>query len=314
MKAMTRWAPVERRHLFWLSFVALFALALAACTREEAAPSREPSGEGEAEGADTVDTAESAAPAAQPALGRIVGRVVLKEGAELPIRPRKRGDAENQVEGCPEIEEADYRPVFEGEDGLVNILVTLTGDRERFFKELPPRAPQEVELVIRANCRLQPRLLGAVVGDALLLKNRSERPMLPYVGVQSFVETLSSGETRRQILESRGVFPVGCGVTGFCGSADLVVLAHPVFDVTEASGRFEIENVPADQDITIHAWHPLFQEVKESVRVPRGETVEVELTIAPLERHTSPSEIRESTETGEGSPNESAQPTEPKKP
>lgn len=270
------------------------------------------------ESAEAIETqeGEQQAPAAEesaarPALGRIVGRVVLKEGASLPSREIKFGDALRSAEGCPEISEADHQPVFfspspanpeAGEDaaressdterperrGLVNILVSLTGDRELFFKELPPRKPQEIELIIR-DCRLEPRLVAGVTGDELLLKNRSDRPMLPFIGQQGFVETLSSGETRRTTLDARGVSRVGCGVTGYCGSADLVVLAHPVFGVTGELGRFEIESVPADQELTLHAWHPLFQEVQQKLTVPRGETVELEIVIEPLPSRAGPS-------------------------
>lgn len=285
----------------WLSALALMsALGLLGCGRDEPAPLPPPV----EEAAPQQEAAPQEERAEAPALGRIVGRVILVEGATLPERTLKFGDADDASEGCPPISEADHRPVFEGDEGLVNILVSLTGDRERFFGALPPRKPAEVDLFIR-DCRLTPRLVAAVVGDDLLLKNRSDRPMLPYVGRQGFVETLSAGETRREKLESRGVFPVGCGVTGFCGSADLVVLAHPAFGVTGPSGRFEIADVPADQDLTLHAWHPLFQEVQQNIRVPRGETVEVELTIRPLPGHQPEAQEEREVEREEEGENES---------
>lgn len=293
-----------------LRFVLFGALAFGLIGCKDAEP------EAASESAEIAETQEGEqAPAAEesaarPALGRIVGRVVLKEGASLPSREIKFGDALRSAEGCPEINEADHQPVFfspssdqetdqeKGEEpsdterperpGLVNILVSLTGDRELFFKELPPRKPQEIELIIR-DCRLEPRLVAGVTGDELLLKNRSDRPMLPFIGQQGFVETLSSGETRRTTLEARGVSRVGCGVTGYCGSADLVVLAHPVFGVTGELGRFEIEGVPADQELTLHAWHPLFQEIQQKLTVPRGETVELEIVIEPLPSRAGPS-------------------------
>jgi hypothetical protein len=230
---------------------------------------------------------EQAQPEPEPAAprgetGTVVGVVRLAEGATLPrARLGASGSATTPPPGCPAITERDHTPVFEVDGKLVNVLVSATGDRATFFPALPEREPAEVELIIGEDCRLAPRLLAAVEGDTLVLKNRAPMAMLPFVGEQDFLESLSSAESRRVKLEKRGVRRVACGLSGYCGGADLVVVPHPVFGVTGVTGELVIDEVPADQDVTLHAWHPLFKETSKTVRVGKGERVEVELVIEP---------------------------------
>jgi hypothetical protein len=62
---------------------------------------------------------------------------------------------------------------------------------------------------------------------------------------------------------------------------EVVTLYHPVFTVSDAEGRFRMTNVPADQDVRITAWHPLFQEIGGTARVSVGGTTTLELVITP---------------------------------
>ncbi|NLY94139.1 MAG: hypothetical protein GXY23_08920 [Myxococcales bacterium] len=228
------------------------------------------------------EAAPKTAEAPKGNVGTVVGVVRLREGASLPrLAPGHAGSAKDPAPSCPRLTDADPTPVFERDGKLVNVLVSATGNRETFFAALPERTASEVELVIGEDCRLSPRLVAAVVGDSLRLRNRSPLAVLPFIGKQGHVESLSSQESRVQVLSERGVHHVGCGVTGYCGSADVVVLAHPVFGVTDETGTFVIDNVPADQDVVLHAWHPLFREATTTVRVGKGERVEVELEIEP---------------------------------
>ena len=52
------------------------------------------------------------------------------------------------------------------------------------------------------------------------------------------------------------------------------------------------------EDVRIHAWHPLFEEVSETVRVGAGETVRVELEITPAPQPEPPPEGEGEGETG----------------
>jgi hypothetical protein len=52
--------------------------------------------------------------------------------------------------------------------------------------------------------------------------------------------------------------------------------------VSDAEGRFRMTNVPADQDIRVTAWHPLFQEIAGTTRVEPGRTAQLELVIQPI--------------------------------
>src|SRR5690606_32261600 len=180
-------------------------------------------------------------PAPRGDTGTVVGVVRLAEGARLPeVQPGASGSATETLPGCPPIGPSDRTPVHAVDGKLVNVLVSATGDPKTFFPALPEREPAEVELVVGADCRLTPRLVAAVEGDTLVLKNRSPVPILPFVGRQGYVESLLVDESRRIPLDGRGVKAAGCGVHGYCGSADVVVIPHPVFGVTGPDGRFVI--------------------------------------------------------------------------
>jgi hypothetical protein len=70
-------------------------------------------------------------------------------------------------------------------------------------------------------------------------------------------------------------------MTAACGRADVVVLGHPFFALTDAEGRFRIEGLPPGE-LNVHAWHPLFREVR-AVATASGasEASDVELVIQP---------------------------------
>lgn len=225
----------------------------------------------------------AAAPSARR-LGTVRGRVRLAEGASLPSYPPEAIQAGGPTAQLPpECEGTDpseaLQPVRLDEGGLVDVMVTATGDQERFFAALGSWEPQEREVRIR-GCRLQPPLVTATRGDTLVLSNESDYPFMLAVGRTSFMEGLLKGSPRRITLDEGGVQAIRCGFAAPCGRTDVVVVYHPVHTITGDEGRFELA-VPADQEVEIHAWHPLFQDATITVTVPQGESREVELVLGP---------------------------------
>ncbi len=248
-------------------------------------------------------------PAPLRRVGVVRGRVRLAEGAELPMYPPEAlaggGPMAELPAECAGVDpEAGRRPVTLEEGGLENVMVTATGDQERFFAALGTWEPQEREVRIRA-CRLQPPLVTATRGDTLVLSNESDYPFMIAVGRTSFMEGLLKGTPRRIALDRGGVQAIRCGFAAPCGRTDVVVVYHPVHTVTEAGGRFELE-VPADQEVELHAWHPLFRDASVTVSVPRGERREVELVLTPNEaalgEAASSSQEEPATPAGEAGP------------
>ncbi len=256
--------------------VAVAALVLSACTR-----SSQSSDEGATAGEPT-ESAEAAQAGSTPRrVGTVRGVVRLAEGAELPSYTEAEVGHILGVGSCPGPGEADAHPVKLGEGrALDGVMLSATGDPKAFFAQVPPHTPVERRVVID-GCRLAPRLVVALRGDRLVIQNQTREPMFPVVGHAAYADSLVFGASRTVELERAGVDMISCGVAPFCGRADLIVVMNPVFATTGQAGRFEMSNVPADQPITIHAWHPLFREARASTRVAAGGEVTVDLVLEP---------------------------------
>jgi hypothetical protein len=234
----------------------------------------------------------------EPGLGTVEGVVRLVSDAELPSYPEIRSDAQPAIpEECTPPQIRDRQPVAMGDDRLLEGVLVQASDFSDEAMERIAREPVTHELFIR-DCRLTPRFIPAVIGDTLKLTNETDYPFLPSLGGGGLTQAVLYQNSREFPLERGGIFSMTCGFAAPCGRADLVVVYHPVHTVTAEGGTFRMENVPADEDVRIHAWHPLFEEVSQTVRVGAGETAHVELEITPAPQPESPPESEEEGETG----------------
>lgn len=238
-----------------------------------------------------TDVAELPLPGPDSGLGVVVGVIRLAEGAEEPTWSDaalfNNGQEAVETENCPPPRRADRRPTPMGEGrGLAGVMIGATGARETFFTHLPDlasRTPVDHQVTIR-ECRLSPRLVVATRGDTLTIVNESAEPFLPSMSVGGgFFEAVLPGANRTQTLDRGGVGALRCPFSVPCGRSDVIVVSHPVHTVTREGGRFELRNVPADQEVTINAWHPLYRENSATVRVASGGRAEVEIVLTPAE-------------------------------
>ncbi|QQR91645.1 MAG: hypothetical protein IPJ88_07990 [Myxococcales bacterium] len=137
------------------------------------------------------------------------------------------------------------------------------------------------------NCRLKPSFLAAVRGDELVIENKSDFPFLPKLKRDSFLQAILKGTSRKARLDGVGPQRISCGFASPCGVVDLVVLGHPVFAMTDAQGRFEIDNLPklgdSEQSLILHAWHPLLKQHKAllSKQTDLSHEIQIEMQAAP---------------------------------
>lgn len=211
-------------------------------------------------------------------VGTIEGEIRLAEGAELPKYSRAALGESPRVtrpEICPAPRDTELTPVRRTEAGrLSGVLVSVTG-----FAKSPNSEPREHELRI-FDCGLEPRIIAATRGDRLKIVNETPHAFLPSFGNEPFTDALAHKQVRTVALDRGGVIPVRCTFGSGCGRSDVFVLYHPVHSVTDAEGRFRMENVPAGS-VKVHAWHPLFDEAAAEVTIASGETKRVELTLRP---------------------------------
>ncbi len=252
-----------------------FALAAGGCESCRAKPKFE-----------SNDSKGSSAKLDEPAT--LTGFVKLAPGYELPAYTQE--EMERKVlahiqggtfpEQCTPPKIADRTPVTLGPDGkLVGVMVAASQ-----FSKSVPRGPKVFDVVIK-DCRLEPRLVVGQLGDMINLKNEVQFPFMPTYGANAYNETLTPGQSKAFRMDKAGVENVLCGFTAPCGRTDVVVVRHPVFGVTDATGMFKIEDFPVDETVQVNAWHPLFQDATVSVKVGRGETKSVEFVLTPLPRN-----------------------------
>lgn len=260
-----------------LSIVAV-SLSLAACSGGGSSSSEDPS----TSESSSEPSTESSAPIDGIPTGTIEGIVRLAPGTSLPSyadHPMQNvGAAAPLPSDCPPPNDADRQPVQLGSSGgLTNLVIVATGDRERWPDTAGPRThPVRIE-----RCRLAPRTLVAERGDTIHFENDSTFPFFPDLGT-GFTRALISTDPLDLVLDQGGVRTIGCGFANACGRVEVVTLYHPVYTVSDGEGRFRMTNVPADQEIRVTAWHPLFQEIGGTARVSAGGTTTLELVITPI--------------------------------
>jgi plastocyanin len=88
------------------------------------------------------------------------------------------------------------------------------------------------------------------------------------------------GQSRSQLFPKAGIVKVYCNIHSHM-SATILVLDHPYFAIPNLDGSFEIPNVPPGQ-YTLVGWHERVGERRTPVRVERGKTVTVDLSL-PVE-------------------------------
>jgi hypothetical protein len=226
---------------------------------------------------------------AAPGFGVIEGTVRLAEATELPdIPPRmmyiqvlQQTDPLPMPAACTPAKQGDRQPVKLGPGNVLSSIFVAATD----FKTSVTRAPRVHELTIR-DCRLTPMVIGAMRGDTLHIKNETDYPFMPQLGLVSFFQTMTKEQDRSHTLEALGPQSVMCGFTALCGRSDIITVAHPLYAVTDQVGHFRIEGVPANETLNINAWHPLFKATTHSTTVRAGETTRVDFVLMPEPQYT----------------------------
>ena len=156
---------------------------------------------------------------------------------------------------------------------LGNVFVKVEGS----FPATPvPTQPVEID---QKACLYVPRVVGARVGQTLLVKNSDN--WLHNVHTDSAKRnainqsTPQAGMSVKLVLKDEEMLRVGCDVHRWM-TAWVGIVSHPYFAVSEdKGGTFTIANVPAGHR-TVTAWHEAFGTLTKAVDVKDGQTVTVD--------------------------------------
>lgn len=252
------------------SSLALAVLALTGC---------ECGGGGPGAGAAGAGTEEPGG--AELAMGTVEGVVRLAEGAATPRYEPNPFVGEGPRALPPECTPptaSDAEPMrILGGRAMTNVPVVATGDPARW----PRRGTPELHEIHFADCRPTPPVVVVTRGDRVRLVNDTDYPFFPHVGPGGFYEALLRGEPREIEIDLGGPQTMSCAMTAVCGSTEILAFHHPVHTVSGEGGRFRLD-VPAEQELTLTAWHPLLaDDGTVTTRVAAGETVSVEIVVRP---------------------------------
>ena len=164
---------------------------------------------------------------------------------------------------------------------LANVFVHLQGT----FPATP--VPAEPVTVDQRGCVYRPRVVGARVGQTLVVKN-SDDLMHNVHGMSERGNSFNISEPKAgmvqqfKLKDEEVMLRLRCDIhswmTTFVG-----VVTNPYFAVSSAAGTFEIPNVPAGT-YTILTWQERYGPLTQTVRVRAGATTTVDFTYTGKEK------------------------------
>jgi hypothetical protein len=205
----------------------------------------------------------------------VSGTVRLKSPLQ-PLPPVSTG-ADSALCG-PSI--ADSSVIAKDSTGLGNVVVWIEGIRSG--KPLPIERRLELESL---NCRLDPRVQGAVMGSGLNVLGHDE--------FRQHLRFIASGDTaaRTMVLLGRDeqVIPTNLPFASpglvIVHDADhswprayIAVFDHPYFAVTGPDGKFTIEGLPPGK-YTLATWHERTGKHEQPIEVTAGGAVKAEVVL-----------------------------------
>ena len=196
--------------------------------------------------------------------GKVPGNSVIRMGKDPKCSEMNKG---KQV-----IQEA-VKATIDG--SLANVFVRLEGA----FPATPvPKTPVTID---QRSCFYSPRVAGVRVGQTLEIRN-DDNLLHNVHSVSNHDNQFNFGQAKAGVVDSfkmkneEVMMRLGCDIHSWM-TAYVGVVTNPYFAVSDASGAFEIKNVPAGT-YTIDAWHERFGPLKKSVKVMAGGTVAVDFS------------------------------------
>ena len=206
--------------------------------------------------------------------GTIRGHVQLS--GELPGNPIIRMGVDPLCARLAEGKQLVQETVVTSPDkSLANVFVRLVGD----FPEMP--IPEEPVVIDQVDCIFTPRVVGVRAGQLVQIRNSD--PLLHNLNTQtSTTNRFNVGQPVQgmvyevRLAEEEGMLRIRCDLhrwmTEYVG-----VVPHSFFAVTDVSGTFTLDDVPAGTH-AIEVWHEEYGVLTASVTVEAGAVAEADFT------------------------------------
>jgi len=202
-------------------------------------------------------------------MGKLPGNSVIRMGVDPKCSDLNKG------------KQAVQETVKAALDGsLANVFVRLEG---KFPSTPVPKTPVVID---QHSCFYTPRVVGVRVGQVLEIRN-SDNLFHNVHSVSNLDNSFNLAQAKAGVVDTfkmkseEVMLRIGCDVHRWM-TAYVGVVAHPYFAVTDASGGFQIANVPAGTH-TITIWHEKYGPLKKSVKVTAGGTATVDFSYTGTE-------------------------------
>jgi hypothetical protein len=237
-------------------------------------------------GSKPVDDLDAGGGAAAPAssgakidastVGEVKGTVTLDGMAPKnePIRMNADPVCQREAKG-PQFQET-YEVGADGKS-LANVFVYVKDGLGSYAYDPPTDMPK----IDQKECRYHPHVFGMRVGQPLEIIN--DDPTLHNIHAIPKVNSEFNNGQPIQGMKMTHTFdkpevmvPFKCDVHGWM-NAYVGVLDHPYFAVTDATGSFDIKNLPPGT-YTIEAWHEKLGTMQQKVTIGAKETKDAPFT------------------------------------
>ncbi len=205
--------------------------------------------------------------------GAINGRVFFKGEA-----PRRKPINMHQDAACA----VDGKEQFYSEDVALNPDSSLPNVFVYINAGLAPQhdtAPVEPKILDQRHCRYSPHVLGMQVGQTLKILNSDPTFHNVHAAAQKN-KAFNLGMSKVEKVKTRTfdqvevMIPLRCNVHPWM-SAYIGVVDHPFYSVTDSTGNFKLQAVPAGEYV-ITAWHEVFGRVEQKIKLAEKETKTLE--------------------------------------
>jgi plastocyanin len=224
-------------------------------------------------GADSDEGGRTGAAAAAPVVienpARINGHVMLTGTPPAP-RPIDMRDEP----GCAERHSGTVTDgSVVGTDGnLGNVFIYV---KEGITGTFP--VPSEPVVIDQVGCVYVPRVVGVRAGQSIVLRNSDglahNIKATPRANRPFNISQPNNMDTTREFGTPEVMIPLECNVHGWM-IAYVGVIEHPYFAVSDASGSFDLSNLPAGT-YTVEAWHERFGTQTQQVTVGPNEAIDL---------------------------------------
>ena len=145
-----------------------------------------------------------------------------------------------------------------------------------------PAAPKAPVVLDQRGCRYEPRVMGVRVGQDFLIRCSEDLlhivHALPRANQEWGFSQQEKGKERTKVFTAPEIMvPLKCDVHLWM-KAWVGVLDHPWFAVTDASGQWEIKDLPSGK-YTLEVWHEAYKPVTHEIEVKGQEPVVLALEL-----------------------------------